>query len=67
MDFGMPFPSKAEAHGPSKACAFGSARLLARTYFPDFFALQFAAAQITNGERYKIFMVGLENGRCERI
>ena len=33
----MPFPSKPEARGPSKACAFGSARLLARTDFPDFF------------------------------
>jgi hypothetical protein len=54
----MPFPSKAEAHGKSKACAFGFAKLLAQTDFPDFFALQFTADQITNGEIYKIFMVG---------
>ena len=39
MDFGLPFPSKAESHGTSKACAFGPARLLARMDFPDFLLL----------------------------
>ena len=67
MDFGLPFPSKAESHGTSKACAFGPARLLARMAFPDFLLLVSSRLTKLPMEIYKTLTVGLENGRCERI
>ena len=62
----MPFPSKAEAHGTSKTCAFESPRMLARMDFRGFLLLIGHRPDYQLGDRQNIWL-RLENGRCERI